>query len=167
LRGFDKESINKRVSFFIYNSFSRKLLFGVSFFALDLIKKSRRLKKYYYIILKLQQNKTIVDDKINLFRRNVEEYTRFFIMKLRMNMLKINNDIEYFKQSLFIESLDSNDKNRYQYKNSKDNDKKTNLKRHSANSGVNIGDDRRNLKFGKDLSINSYSESRIEQTSKS
>lgn len=167
MRGFDKESNNKKISLFIYNSFSRKLLFSVSFFALDLIKRSHRLKKYYYIILKLQQNKRLVDDKITLFRRNVEEYTRFFMSKLELNMQRINNEIERFKQSLFLESMDAGQKNRYQIKGTRAEKDKRHAKKGLITGQFGYSsDDKRGTRFGREVSMNSYSESKQEQTSR-
>jgi hypothetical protein len=85
-------------------------------------------------------------------------------MKLRMNMQKINNDIEYFKQSLFLEPFENNDKTKYQTKTNRESDRKNNFRRSSGNS--NLNDDRRMLKYGKDQSINSYTESKNEATSR-
>lgn len=164
---YDKDALNKKVSFFIYNSFSSKLMFAVSFFALDLIKRARRLRKYYLIIIKLQQNKQLIDQKIATFRNNVEEYTRFFVREMKKHMVRINNDIEHFKQSLFIEDFGSLEKKRYSVtKAAKGNDSESKKVMDQSGSQNNFirGEDKKNA-MRKDISINSNSEMKTEPAS--
>jgi hypothetical protein len=116
----------------------------------------------------LEKNKQAIDQKITLFRNNVEEYTRFFVNELKKQMKRINNDIENFKQSLFIEEFSSIEKNRYSI-NKTNRSHDTEVKKQLDNSnGLNnfIKPDEKKNNLKKDLSINSISEMKTETAGK-